>query len=145
MDGSITELVWISDHDCSDLLSVDKKRNWDKSTIHYSNWECISYLVTFLCTIMLGAFKVQSPSEYWTSPVFRWLICVLKLNGPVFKWHLNTRQTWKFTFCLGHFTRYQWWKIIQSGSDNWMPDIRKISISSHIWVRISNFGGHLCF
>jgi hypothetical protein len=35
----------------------------------------------------------KSPSEYRTSLVFRWLICVLKLNGPVFKWHLNTWQT----------------------------------------------------
>ena len=38
-------------------------------------------------------FDYQSPSEYQTSLVFRWLICVLKSNGPVFKWHLNTGQT----------------------------------------------------
>jgi hypothetical protein len=27
------------------------------------------------------------------NPVFRLLICVLKSNGLVFKWHLNTGQT----------------------------------------------------
>jgi hypothetical protein len=48
--------------------------------------------------------KIQSPNEYRTSPVFRWLICVLKSNGLVFKCHLNTRQTcrvfeWSISLC----------------------------------------------
>ena len=36
--------------------------------------------------------NIQSPSEYLTSLVFRWFICVLNSNGLVFKWHLNTIQ-----------------------------------------------------
>ena len=34
--------------------------------------------------------SIQSPSEYQTSPVFNWPICILKSNCAVFKWHRNT-------------------------------------------------------
>jgi hypothetical protein len=49
----------------------------------------------FMLQYLLGIQSkiIQSPSEYWTSLVFRWLICVLKPNVLVFKWHLNTGQT----------------------------------------------------
>ncbi len=84
--------------------------------------------------------RLQSPSEQQTSPVFRWLICVLKSNDLVFKWLLNTGQSclvfkWSISlaFVLWSDNRSSF-QIVKNKMANftiWKPDpncVRKITI-----------------
>ncbi len=54
-----------------------------------------SYLKQIECNFLKNLHlnkKINSPSEYLASLVFKWLICVLKSNALVFKWLLKTEQ-----------------------------------------------------
>ncbi len=81
--------------------------------VRYSNPHCIQMFTVFFHVAALSDI-LQSPSEYQTNQVFKWLICVLESNGPVFKRHLNTGQTcpvYKWSISLAYILWSVWLKI----------------------------------
>jgi hypothetical protein len=75
-----------------------KVENNESSGLLWANWRDIVMarkrprrMLVQANTIIKGTLNIWllSPSEYPTSLVFRWLICVLKSNGQVFKWSIS--------------------------------------------------------